>query len=255
MDVTHDEEKIYIKDGKETLAYTNYDPKLYEIIKNERWYRKSNYLYCNRLVRYFHQVVMAFWYGEEAFNHSLENGFIVEHHNNDGANCTIRNMSFAHKDHNLMKAHSFDKMKIDALPLFGISFVKDFKTQQYQIVVGVNHPSEVNDNGEWVPVAALYFLYDDDFFRTISDANIYIHEMQKNREVDIKKLHFKDISYKPALLIEKTPALEGASFIQVNDQFVFLQGNDRAFLCEIAPDERLFNEGYDIEDTEVIDPE
>lgn len=241
MDVIHDGNRIYIKnDDGITLAYTDYNEQLYTSVKAEKWHVSGDYMRCSRLKRSFHQFVMEFWYGREAFQNSLKNGYIVEHHDNDGSNCTIRNMSFALRDHNLAKAHTYDKQRPIIIQSFAINFFKDFETQHYQITIGFNRSFNIHDlqSGEVIPIAALYLLYEDDFYRTITDATTFIHEIKQYGTCDLTKLRYKEIHFKRAIVISADQ--KNKVFVEHEGKPALVLGTDKVIITQIAPNEDLF---------------
>lgn len=236
---------IYFRDEKmRTLAYTEYDKSLYEKVKDVNWtVSKGRYLYSSKLKQSLHQVVMVHWYGEDVFVESRKKGFIVEHHNNNGFDCRIINLSFVPEPINKAKAFTYDKDRLNVMSSIAVNFYKNFSTGQYQVTIAFNKPYYIvfpRENKK-ISVAALYLLYEDDFFRTLTDATSIIHELRTYGKIPLLKLKYKKILYEEAILIELEPGKEDALFFELEGKFYVRLGTEHLIINEAAPKKSLYN--------------
>ncbi len=77
------------------------------------WIKKGRYIYSNKLKEYLHIYVIKQWYGEKVYNNLKENGFVVDHMDNNGHNCYINNLCFLPDNENKAKGLTVDKYVAD----------------------------------------------------------------------------------------------------------------------------------------------
>lgn len=209
MKFYHEGDMIYFSDESiNKLGYTNFNQELWNTIKNKKFsiqFKKSHdnkepkYIYCNSLKKSLHQIVIDFYYGEDKRKEMYKKGFIIEHHDNNGFNCLIENLSFLNKKRNTSKAFGFDISRIDFLDNVAINIFKDFKTQNYQITLGFNNPYNlIIDNNE-ISLAAMYLFYDDNFNIVINDATNILDNFEAYGELCLNKLNFKKYKFKKSI--------------------------------------------------------
>ena len=109
---------VFINQDINFMGYTNNIPEIWGVVSKLNWYvnekelaeKRKCYIYAgsNKYGTYtkLHQIIMILMYSLEDLKLSYSKGFIVEHHDNKAANCSIENLSFAHNNYNLTKAHS-----------------------------------------------------------------------------------------------------------------------------------------------------
>lgn len=240
-------------------GYTTYEELFWNWIKQVPWtvdtqlYLKGKKTYIKTNSDKFaghsalHQAVMVHWYGLEEFNEAKAKGFIVEHHNNEAFRCNIENLSFAHKDLNLAKAHTYDKTRHRLIGQAAVNFYKDFSTRQYQIAMVFNERYFIVIDDKPIEVHRLYFLYDDDFRIVFTDANRIVDELLINRRIDFRLLSFKDGRYvEPNLYIpKKGEKLTGINIIEdeeTGDVFMVVANDskDHIRFHEIGPKKDLY---------------
>ena len=242
MNITHSDNSINFQDEKmEPLGYTDYDEELLAKIMAVKWtVSKGRYLYSSSLKKTLHQLVMIHWYGEEAFAQAKKNGFIVEHHNNEGFDCRISNLSFALARHNKAKAFTYDQDRLEVMSKMAVNFYKDYKSGRYQITVAFNKSHYLVINNKIVNVTAIYLLYINDFFRTMTDATILINEMQKNGRFKLSGLRYEKLQYEEAKLLDLEPGQEEAIFFELEGKSAIRLGTDHAIMNQISPDQSLY---------------
>jgi hypothetical protein len=121
-----------------------------------------------------------------------------------------------------------------------VNFYKDFKSGQYQITIGCNKPYYLVIQNKAVNVTAIYLLYIDDFFRTMTDATILINEMKKYGKFKLSGLSYERYQYEEAILVELEPGQEDAVFFEHEGKFALRLGTDHAIINAIAPDQSLY---------------
>ena len=245
MEIWSADNKIYFRDARmKGLGYTDFDEELFAKVKAVNWsVTKGRFLFSSKLQRSLHQVVMAHWYGEEAFSESRVRGFIVEHHNNEGFDCQISNLSFAPERINKSKAFTYDQDRLEVMSKMAVNFYKDFKTGRYQITIGLNKPHYIvyPEQNKAINVTALYLLYNDDFFRTLTDATTLIHEMRMYGQVKLSNLRHEELQYEEAILVELEPGKEDALFFEHEGKFAIRLGTEHAVINAIAPVQELYS--------------
>ena len=242
-------------------GYTTYDEAFWNWINQVPWivdtqpYLKGKKTYIktnsNKFAGYsaLHQAVMVHWYGLEEFNIAKANGFIVEHHNNNAFRCNIENLSFAHNDLNLSKAHTYDKTRPKLSRQVAVNFYKDFATRQYQITAVFNEQYFIVINDKPVEIHRLYFLYDDDFRVVSTDANRIVDELLINKRIDFRLLSHKNFRYEePTIYIPKEgEVLTGISVMEDEETgkaylLVAPDAKDKIRFHEIGPKKDLYEE-------------
>lgn len=194
---------IYFSDKSvKKLGYTNSNEELWNIIKDKKFYIKKDnngipkYIQCSSLNKSLHQIVIDFYYGEDIRKEMYNKKFIIEHHDNNGFNCSIENLSFLSKKRNTSKGLVYDIERVNSLDNVAINIFKDFETQNYQITLGFNTLYNlVTGNGEEISLASMFLVYDDNFKIVINDATNILDLLESNGELDINKLNFKNWTY------------------------------------------------------------
>ena len=63
-------------------------------IQRVTWSQKGRYLYNESLGGYLHIYIMKKWYGDDVYEQMKNDGYVVDHMDNDGHNCCIDNLCF-----------------------------------------------------------------------------------------------------------------------------------------------------------------
>lgn len=192
-------ERIYFSDKVATrLGMTNFNNELWEKIRdlNFRVDYKGKYIYCSKLKKTLHQIVMDFYYGESVRKEMYKNKFIIEHHDNDGFNCCVENLSFYPDDKNKSKAFGYDKDRVKMMDIVAMNIFKDFNTQKYQITLAFNKPFLFKWEDKCIELASLYLVYSNDYRIVINDATNILDLIDSNRRVNLAKLNFEKFDYR-----------------------------------------------------------
>lgn len=259
LQISHDDKTIqFFNEELGVLGFTDYTSEIWEELRTINWYvnkekfikKEKNYIYTgsNRFGGYknLHQIVMILWYGIEALESSYEKQFIVEHHNNDAFDCHVRNLSFAHNDINLAKAHSFDKNQPKLLQQAAVNFYKDFETQHYQITIKFTGNFFLVLNEEAILLDSIYFLHEDNFRVVFTDANRIVDELLEKGKIDFRLLSHIRFSFRKAVFYipEEEEKIEGAKFItDKNGNHFFVPDKDTVFFFNSTlPNQDLYED-------------
>lgn len=211
MRVYWEGEKIYFCDeAVNKLGSTNFNECLWENIKDLKFTvkfkniksgKEPQYIYCSKLKKTLHQIVMDFYYGEDIRKEMYKNGFIIEHHDNDGFNCCIENLSFFPNDKNKSKAFGYDKDRIRMMNRIAMNIFKDFKTQKYQITVAFNEHFALFVQDKLINLATIYLVYEDNYKIVINDATSILDLIEANNKFELQKLNCENWDYNECKMV------------------------------------------------------
>lgn len=248
MKIDHDGERIYFYPEHETkLAYTDYEEKLWEKIQSTSWHVKRNknknkektYINSSKL-GLLHRVVMAHWYGEEALAQADKMKYVVDHMDNDGFNCYLENLCFIPKERNTAKGLTYDKKRAEAIDMLALNIFKDFETQLFQITIAFNKPTGYKINDQLVVITDTKLLYENDFERTLFDAEKILHEFTKYGFVDTNKLNHIEMEYNEAIPVVLSPDEMNAPIIERDGKILLNLDSGHIRIDKIAPNKDLY---------------
>lgn len=259
LQMTHNNETIHFySDQLGVIGHTTYRLDIWSELNKVTWrvneekFRKKEktYIYTGSTQlghrNDLHQVVMRLWYGDEDFNIAYQDKYIIEHHNNDAFDCRIENMSFASKDLNLAKAHTFDKTQPQLVMQVAVNFYKDFASKQYQTTVFFTDNYILMINGKPINIERLYLVYHNNFKLVYTDANRIVDELLENKKIDFRLLSPENVYYEEALFYMRNDGKEISGFnwiIDESGQTVLVLGNDskgKMFIQSIPPKKDLY---------------
>lgn len=164
-----------------------------EELQSVTWSKKGEYLYSNKLEMYLHIYIMRKWYGDDTYETMKDEGYVVDHMDNDGYNCCIDNLCFLIADENKAKGMTLDKMSADKSHI-ALSMFKDFETQLFQITIVFNYPAKlILSNLEKSAVIEMaFFLYDCEYEIVINDARAIMYDYRRDYTFDPEALHAID---------------------------------------------------------------
>lgn len=55
-----------------------------EELQSVTWTKVGEYLYSNKLEKYLHIYIMRKWYGDDTYEEMKDNGYVVDHMDNNG---------------------------------------------------------------------------------------------------------------------------------------------------------------------------
>ncbi|OXS76397.1 hypothetical protein B1B04_05335 [Lysinibacillus sp. KCTC 33748] len=250
LEISHDNNKICFKNSEIGFyGYTTFNQDLFEKINSVGWSvndkkflnKEKTYIKTGSKklgkYQYLHQIVMIHWYGLDKFEEANRKKFIVEHHDNDGFNCLIENLSFAPDNVNKAKGLTYDQERPNALPIVAINFFKDFDTKKYQITLGFNIDFSIREDGKLKSITALYLVYEDDFRIVINDASNLLYNLIEYKEFDLSKLQLIDYKYTETIYTQKYEDMP--PLIEVDGEMALVL-DERTRLVSVAPDSELY---------------
>lgn len=202
--VWHEGIFIFIKrDAWHSLCQTTYREDIFQEISSVTWSLNKGYP-TNGKFGDLHRYVMKKWYGEDIVKRFSEDGYVIDHMDNDHTNSCISNLYFLKQDYNTAKGQQFDKDSARIMKDLAISIARDFTTGYFQITIGCNAPIKCKDgHGHEHLVNVIRLLYEGNSYPiVINDADNIIQEYDSTKGFSIKSLHCVDA------MVEFAPEIE-----------------------------------------------
>ncbi|MCD7966229.1 MAG: hypothetical protein LUG90_10755 [Clostridiaceae bacterium] len=164
-----------------------------EEIQSVTWVLNNNrYLYCRKLGT-LHSYVMKKWYGEELCQEMNNNGYVIDHMDNESYNCCINNLCFLHNADNKAKGFTLDQKSKDK-SFIALTMYKDFSADRFQITIVFNYPATLKltgfDHSSVIDLA--YLLYECNYPKVIADAQNILLDYKDNYTFEPEKLRAVD---------------------------------------------------------------
>lgn len=240
FEIHGDDVHIYRKEWG-SMAFTTYREDYYEELTSVTWTKTSGknednaYLY-NRKFGYLHRYIMGKWYGEDMVETMTENGWVVDHMNNDGFDCRISNLEFLPKRVNVAKGQMLDVDSNRLRSRIALSLYKDFSTGLYQIHIGFNESVSLYNvaSGKFVTdelhrLAKLKFLYNCDYRTVVNDATSILSDYELYGQVNLMGLHCIDKKIEYFDNITLTEEEKNMPIIERDGQFYAVIGEHMLF--------------------------
>ena len=125
------------RDGWEKVAEVTYREDYYEELTSVTWTKNNGYIKNSKLGS-LHRYMVEKWYGKEILQEMTEQGWVVDHMNNNGFDCRICNLEFLLSRHNVAKGQRLDVESKEMWKNIALNLYKDFTTGFYQIAIGFN---------------------------------------------------------------------------------------------------------------------
>jgi hypothetical protein len=214
------------------IGYTDFSEELWGIISSVSWHVKlSNYIYSTQYKKYLHQIIMEYWYGQDCCQKMSNNGFVIDHLDNNGLNCQYENLEFLKERKNLhLKGNVFDKTQREQIPTAALSIYKR-KDGEYQITIGFNKPF-YNKKGQALSRANLVYR-GRDYDLVLNDA-LLIQDFIEKGAIVLDDLHNDDMSWQPLYQIVSEEDLHPGNII--NGYIILGEGIQ---IIKASPDEEL----------------
>jgi hypothetical protein len=230
----HNKIWLHITDRKSEsyVGCTDYNDELFKIVSSVSWHvKKSHYIYSSQYKKYLHQVVMEYWYGQECCQKMYENGFVIDHLDNNGLNCQYENLEFLWERKNLhLKGNVFDKTQREQIPIAAVSIYKR-RNGEYQITIGFNKPF-YNSNGQAISRGCLVYRARD-YDLVLNDA-LLVQDFLEKGTIAFKDLHNDDFSWDPVYQIVSDKDLRPGNVVNG-----FMVMGDGVLIIKAAPDKSL----------------
>lgn len=221
--VTRERDHIhFLNKDKNILAYTDYDEILWNKVKELTWSVKNEkYLYCGKIKKSLHQVVMDHLYGDGISQQMYKNEYIIDHIDNNGFNCKFNNLTFLKKSKNTAKGMHYDKERKAMTSIVALNIFKIVESEEYQITIGFNKPYYIYKNGEKIEIVVIYLKYKDRFNTALGDAEYILDELKENKNLDLSKLKADEIYFEETFKIALRNEEKKAPFF-IRDEKIYI---------------------------------
>lgn len=195
--------------GMNKMAHASYTPEFYEIVKNARFRIPSNdetrikykYPYSNEYGLNLHVVVFDYYFGEENRKRLWNDGFIIEHLDNNGFNCNISNLFVLLKVKNTYKGWNYDKLVEEAKAIIALRIYHIFENQTFQITMGLNQAFTNSSTRKTLQTVRLLYDYKTlyDYEIVLQDAEQILEGIYRDKRLNFDewcKFRYKDIEIK-----------------------------------------------------------
>ena len=235
-------DEIHItREGWPLIGLTTYREDYYEELTSKTWsLTKPNsdtedkgYL-SNGTLGLLHRYIAGKWYGEDVLKDMTEKGYVVDHMNNNHADCRISNLEFLKKAYNTAKGQAFD---VDSKAMehhIAVNLFKDFSTGCYQMTIGCNDDIVgLTADGKKYHIVAILLLYDCDYSIVINDAENILRMYETEGRIDVSKTYACDIKIRKAVDIQLTEEEKNGAVVIRDGVPYLILGTGKAFLNSV----------------------
>ncbi|MEY2363830.1 hypothetical protein R6U76_16495 [Lysinibacillus capsici] len=189
--------------GTKKLAFVDYTPEMYDLIRNARFripetadtIANYKYPYSNEYKKTLHQISFDFYFGEELRKDAYSKGYIIEHLDNDGFNCSISNLFLLKKIKNTYKGWHFDKVIDNSKHIAALRIYHIFENKTFQIAIAFNEIYRNNHSGKTLDKIRLLYSYNYEI--VLQDAELIIEALSNRENINFERwkeiYRFKDI--------------------------------------------------------------
>ncbi len=218
----HENEISFFKKGWKSVAQIDNIPEIVDIVKSNTWVDNNGYLYCSKLKKYLHRLVVEYKIGKEKLTELTENGFVVDHlNNNEKYNCHLDNLHVISADLNIAKGHTVDK-DIEALCLKAGIGLYWLKNSLYQIAVGFNMPTIIRIEEESKKISHLYWNFDN-FDKCYIAIQTIISALKGNCKLYVDQLQTINWYYRETIALQNVDPKK--RLVKYGDTYLF-RNND-----------------------------
>lgn len=223
--------------GLKKLAFVDYTPEMYDLIRKAR-FRIPNteeaiedykYLYSNEYNKSLHQISFDYYFGEELRKEAYSKGYIIEHLDNDGFNCSISNLFLLKKIKNTYKGWNFDKVVDNSKHIAALRIYHVLENRTFQITIAFNELYRNDHIGKSLDKIRLLYSYNYEI--VLQDAEQIIEAISNRENINIERwkeiYRFKDIriEYAPELQLTEEEKQQPPGSIVIRDgQYYLLVG-------------------------------
>jgi hypothetical protein len=200
--------------GGKYLVEVDNNENIINKIKENRWHLKhKKYLYCSKLKKSLHHLVMEEFYGKAVIRELIDNGYVIDHIDNKSFDNRISKLYYIIKIANSHKGQRLDKKRASqGCELFTLSLYNMYPKEQFIIKICFNELriflSPVDEKNKQRIVQTLEFIYNrkhDDYKIVIDDATLMYERLlnsesikdlfnEKDYRADETKLGFCDLA-------------------------------------------------------------
>ncbi len=220
----HGDTVSFYKEGWNSIAQIDNIPEIVTVVKENMWSDNNGYLYCAKLKKYLHRLVVEFKVGAERLQELTNNGFVVDHLNNDEKyNCCLDNLHIISSDLNIAKGHTVDK-DIDALWQKAGIGIYLLKNNEYQIAVGFNVSATVRLGNCEKIISDLYWNFDN-FDKCYLAIQTIISALKGQCNLYADRLQATKWWYREAIIMPPEYAKLEGPLIKIGDNYVLKINN------------------------------
>lgn len=186
--------KVYNK-KKEEIGLATDREEYHDELNKLVWSLDNKGYIKNKKVGSLHKYIMQKWYGDDVVDKFYQNGFIIDHINNQHNDNRISNLAFYSRTRNVSKGMYFDKESEQIGDELQVTIHKYFLKKCYQISMAFNDCFfTLKEDEVLVQIYALYLLYNSDisYDSVVNDATDIITMYQENNEIDLSNLNYCD---------------------------------------------------------------
>lgn len=221
----HGEEVSFFKEGWNSVAHIDNVPEIVELVKENNWIDNNGYLYCYKLKKYLHRIVIEYKIGKEKLAKLTTEGFVVDHLNNDEKyNCRLNNLHIISSDLNIAKGHTVDK-DIKGLWLKAGIGLYWLKNGLYQIAVAFNEPAMIIINKDIKSIDHLYWNFDN-FDKCYNAIQIIISALKGQCNLYADRLQAVAWNYREPIALPNSYAHLEGPLIKYGDTYVLKINNE-----------------------------
>ena len=219
------------REGWGEIALTTYRDDYYEELINYTWTKDNHGYLTNGKLGYLHRYIMGKWYDEEVLKKMTDDGWVVDHINNNSMDCRISNLEFLLKRHNTAKGLKLDIDREEHINHLTLNIQKDFDTGNYQLSLICNDPIVlVYPNGEIKQPIVIRLLYNCNYKIVFSDAEKILDLYDEYKRVNLAQLSHVAIKVEETEQIKLTDQEKeeienkGRVFVERNGKFYAILG-------------------------------
>lgn len=227
---------IIIRKDRNEIMFATYREDYWDEIRSETWRLNTlGYPECSKL-GLLHRYIMGKWYGEKELRAFTDEGYVVDHLDNQHNNCRISNLEFLKKDFNTAKGQWLDKQVEELRECYALAIYKDFSTGFYQITIGMNSIVQRSKaDGSKQVVDSVKFLYKEDYPTVITNAQMMLLNLESGT-FNPHKYNACAIRVYDSLDVEFTEAEKEQAIVIRNGIPLLVIGNGKAIISKVAPE-------------------
>lgn len=215
--------------GMNKLAFVDYTPEMYELIRDARFRTpkteeaKKNYKYpySNEYKKTLHQISFDYYFGEEYREEAYSKGYIIEHLDNNGFNCSISNLFLLKKIKNTYKGWNFDKLAENSKEIAALTIYHVLENKTFQITIAFNEFYRNDHKGKSLGNVRLLYPYNYEI--VLQDAEQIIEAISNRENINFERwkeiYRFKDIriEYAPELQLTEEEKIQPPGTFVIRD--------------------------------------
>ncbi|MBZ9622943.1 HNH endonuclease [Clostridium sp. FP2] len=237
-----------IRSSYKKIAFATYDKELFDKISSVTWTLTKDsggkeYIVSKKYGS-LHRLVVAHFYGEDYVTEAYKQGYVIDHMDNNGYECTYENLVTIPRKENVAKGQTYDIERKESIRKFAINITRDFNTKEFQISVIFNKHIDIVENDIVTPLSVIYFKYGTDYKTTFIDARSIINDLNSGGKLNLGHLRCDKYSYKKAeIVFASKEDIESGMYIKDGKMYI-IQGSPSTIMLKTNHNKGL----HEIED-------